>query len=143
MRSHNKSHNSRANQAAKTIKKVTQRVADTGIYAIKRDHRTGTFMIMEILGGMPVLQNIPTRKIADCAAKAYNGDRVKQTPVKIQKIIDQQQTKLNYLHADMDYYGHILKHDHEDRKIHLYDRQEETYLKIQQIHRKLLQQFFA
>lgn len=143
MKSHNRSHNSKANQAAKTIKKVTQRVADTGIYAIKRDNKTGTFMVMEILCETPVLHNIPTRKIADFAAKAYNGDRVKQTPAKIQKIIDQQQTQLDYLHADMDYYGHILKNDHEDRKIHLYDRQEETYLKIQQIHQKLLNQFFA
>ncbi len=143
MKSHNKSHSSKASQAAKTIKKVTQRVADTGIYAIKKDHKNGTFMIMEILCGDPVLKNIPTWKIADFAAKAYNSDRVKQTPGKIQQIIDQQQIKLNYLHADIEYYSHILKNNHEDRKIHLYDRQDETYLQIDRIHQRLLNQFFA
>ena len=130
---------SKANKAKQALAQATKRVAEKGVFVVVKNALG--YDLLNIVTNTVVLTGMPTRKIADSAAKTFNGNRKTHADKFYQKQIDQARPRISQLKYEIDSYTHILNTVPDS--CHLYDRRSESELALREIYHKLHTKFSA
>lgn len=133
---HHKSTPSSKNRLAQRLNNFSEKIAHKGIHGVRRDSEW--FTVVNILNETVTVCHLPTRAIADAAARYFNSARPKSAHL-IQPQIDLVNDRINYIQSDIDSFQQAIRNG---GGAFMYDRISESELKIKLLHEKIHRLFF-
>lgn len=137
-KSHHKLRRSKVKRIATQLERISQTIAERGIYGVCRDN--GSYSIVDIPTGRAVMGGLPTRSVANSAARHFNKhgfSRIHGVCGRLTAEVD----RYYRLRDEILHYQHAISQ--KPGQIHLYDRIDETQNKLVAAHREINRLFCA